>query len=183
MMRASPLLKFLAVLGAVACSIVAADAKPRNADKNAPFPEATQSASETAEAGASAAPIADGGVVLGRLPNPTLPAGACGMIVWMMDSNAPVPVFRFVAGGGAQVSVAGKTVELARIETSGPSNFGVYEKQKFTSGAGLIVEVAAEFGTPFEGGTWLQNGIVAIESADGWRSVAPIAGVAGCRAK
>lgn len=180
MNRASSLLKCLVVLGAIACSLASANAKPRDADKNSPAPAASEADPETAEA---PPPPADGGVVLGRLPNPTLPAGACGMIVWMMDSNAPVPVLRFVAGGGAQVSVGGKTVELARIETNGPSNFGIYEKQKFTSGAGLIVEVAAEFGTPFEGGTWLQNGIVAIESADGWRSVAPVAGVAGCRAK
>lgn len=137
----------------------------------------------TAPPGAPPPPTPDGGIVLGRLSNPTLPSGACGMLIWMLDGDAPTPVFRYISGAAAQIAVGGRTVELARIETNGTSGFGVFEKQRFTSGAGLTLEITVEFGTPFDGGAWLQNGLVAIESGDGWRSVAPVAGVAGCRSK
>lgn len=178
MSRARALLSLSATLLAFVANVGCAAAKPR--DKVAPG--ATGATSQAAPS-AEPAPPADGGVVLGKLANPVLPAGSCGMLVWMLDGGAPIPVFRYVAGAGAQISVAGKNLELVRIESLGTVNFGISERQKFTSGAGLTLEINAEFGSPFEGGVWLQNGVVAIESADGWRSVAPIAGVAGCRQK
>jgi hypothetical protein len=175
--------RFGAIMGAIAiiaagASLACASAKPRERAREA-------RADEKASAGDAkdVAPAAEGGVVLGKLQNANLPAGACGMLIWMMDGDAPSPVFRYVSGAAGQISVSGKTLELARIETEGASNFGVHERQKFTSGAGMTVDLKVEFGTPFEGGLWLQNGLVAIESGDGWRTVAPVAGVAGCRAK
>lgn len=136
-------------------------------------------------AGATTTTAGEGGVVLGSLGAATLPGGQCGMLLWTTDGAdaSPVFIFRYVAGGAAQVVVNGKPTELARVETEGATGFGVAERQKFTSGAGLTVEVSLKFGTAFEGGTWLQNGYVAAETADGWRTVAPAAGIAGCRPK
>lgn len=167
----------LALLAASALSGVSATPRARAGHDTGSERGAAAAASK------EAAPPAGGGVVLGKLANPTLPTGGCGMLIWMLEGDAPTPVFRYVSGAAAQISVAGKTLELARIETDGVSNFGVFEKQKFTSGAGATVEITIEFGAPFEGGAWLQNGLIAIDSEDGWRSVAPVAGVAGCRAK
>lgn len=180
MRRVSPILRAIAILsiiaGATACSTSKSEAvrAQQIADGSGARNKQDPPASE---------PIGSGGVVLGTLANATLPTDACGMLIWMLEGATPTPVLRYVSGDAAQVAVAGEILELARIENSGDSKFGVYEKQRFTSGVGLTVDISVEFGTPFEGGAWLQNGLVAIESADGWRSVAPVAGVAGCRAK
>lgn len=177
MTRSRALVGALALF-ATSAQLADASAKPRDRAGAAKADDKANVAEEK-----DAAPPADGGIVLGKLSNASLPAGSCGMLIWMMDGDAPTPVFRYVTGAAGQITVSGKTVELARIETEGASNFGVHEHQKFTSGAGMTVDLRVEFGTPFEGGLWLQNGLVAIESVDGWRTVAPVAGVAGCRAK
>lgn len=178
MISLNAVLKAFAAVSAIASSIACATAQS-DAD---PAPQ-SQIAGDAPSLSRPEPGAPAGGVVLGKLANPTLPAGACGMLIWMLDGDSPTPVFRYVSGAAAQISVSGRMIELARIETIGASNFGVYETQRFTSGAGLTLKIDVEFGTPFEGGAWLQNGLVAIESEDGWRSVAPVAGVAGCRAK
>lgn len=130
----------------------------------------------------SAALQTDGsGVVLGTLPSAALPSKQCGMVVWTLEGDKVSPVLRYVAGGAAQIVANAKTVELARTDASGASAFGVSERQSFTSGDGLTVEVALRFGSTFDGGSWLQNGVITVSTADGWKTVAPAAGVAGCR--
>lgn len=139
----------------------------------------------TSAASAQAGDQTSDGAVLGSLGETALPNGQCGMLLWTTEESGgpPVLIFRYIAGGSAQAVVNGKPVELARIETSGATGFGVAEKQKFTSGSGLTVETSMRFGTAFNGGVWLQNGFVAAETSDGWRTIAPSAGIAGCRPK
>lgn len=162
-----------ALLALAACA-----SGPTNPSPAAAAETKADTRAETPAAGAQ-------GVTLGALSNPTLPNGACGMLLWTTEGEAaaPVLIFRYVSGGGAQANVNGKTIELARTETAGSSGFGVAERQTFTSGAGLTIETSVTFGSAFDGGVWLQNGFVAAQTADGWRMIAPSAGIAGCRAK
>ncbi|MEX0645201.1 MAG: hypothetical protein WD076_07820 [Parvularculaceae bacterium] len=124
---------------------------------------------------------ADGAVVLGPLKASNVPAGQCGMILWSLDENRPAPVFRYIAGKPAEVVIGGALVELVGTEVSGSMAFGVYEHQKFTAPSGITVAVDVRFSLGFDGGVYLERGLIVVESPDGWRTVAPSAGLAGCR--
>ncbi len=118
----------------------------------------------------------------GSLPDAALPRGSCGMILWTLDAERPIPVFRAVSQKGAEINVDGAVQKLALTEFSGGSGFGVFEAQTFSSD-GLTVTVQVRFGLGFEGGAYLERGLVSIEKPDGWKAVIPAAGIAGCRVK
>jgi hypothetical protein len=46
----------------------------------------------------------------------------------------------------------------------------------------MEVSVDARFSVGFDGGVYLERGLITVEAADGWRTVIPSAGLAGCRA-
>lgn len=121
------------------------------------------------------------GQSLGALPQAAIPAEACGMILWTVSSQRPVPVFRFISGEKGEIQLGGRLVELTLTNVSGDSGFGVFENLVFQNPDGLIVEVSADFGVGFSGGSYLENGVIRMQDAAGWSAVTPAAGVAGCR--
>lgn len=163
MMMSSRLL--LAGLGVLSLAACASTSKSKDANVNTGAPSSPGS-SATA----------------GALPDAALPKGECGMILWTLDIERPIPVFRAVSQKGAEIVIDGKLLELQLSGAEGGSGFGVYEIQNF-SGDGLTVNVRVKFGLGFEGGSYLERGLVSIEKADGWKTVIPAAGIAGCRAK
>ncbi|MBI1365978.1 MAG: hypothetical protein GC153_08490 [Alphaproteobacteria bacterium] len=120
---------------------------------------------------------------LGPIAESNVPKGECGMVLWTLDDSQPMPILRYLSGKGGEISVGGVPVVLTIAETSGASAFGVSEHQVFSTTVGLKVTVDMHFSTGFDGGSYLQQGIVRVEAPDGWRIIAPSAGVAGCRAK
>ena len=104
------------------------------------------------------------------------------MILWTLDVERPIPIFRAVSEKGAEVNVDGAVRKLTLEEFGGGSGFGVFETQTFV-GAGLTVTVRVRFGLGFEGGSYLERGLISIEKPDGWKAVIPAAGIAGCRAR
>lgn len=126
---------------------------------------------------------AEEGAILGGLADASLPAGACGMVLWTLDAQRPVPVFRFVAGKEGELVVNGAAVSVKRVRADGASSYGVYEEQSFLADDGLRVEVGVRFSLGFDGGSYLERGLIRVESSDGWSTVAPSAGLAGCRSK
>ncbi len=125
----------------------------------------------------------DGSFALTALSDAALPAGKCGMILWTLDSNSPIRVLRYVSGETAVIAVNGAPVTLSLAETAGGGNFGVFERQVFVGGAGYDASVDVHFGLGFDGGVYLERGLVTVRSATGWEIVAPTAGIAGCRSK
>jgi hypothetical protein len=163
-MKVAPRL-ILSTLAALSVAACASNAKPKEASVNKGAPSSPGS-SATA----------------GALPDAALPKGGCGMILWTLDIERPIPVFRAVSEKGAEIVVDGKLQQLVLAEADGGAGFGVYETQKFAA-EGLTVNVRVRFGLGFEGGSYLERGLVSIEKADGWKTVIPAAGIAGCRAK
>lgn len=125
----------------------------------------------------------DEGVVLGALPASALPKGECGMVLWTLDEKRPAPVFRYVAGESAEILVKGEVVSLTRMEAEGESFYGVAEEQIFIAANGLSASVAVRFSLGFDGGSYLERGLITVETPEGWRTVTPSAGLAGCRSK
>ena len=125
----------------------------------------------------------DGSFALTRLNEAALPPGKCGMILWTLDANAPTRILRYISGETAQIAVNGVPVTLSLAETAGGSNFGVFERQVFIGGTGYDATVDVNFGLGFDGGVYLERGLVTVRSASGWEIVAPTAGIAGCRQK
>lgn len=123
------------------------------------------------------------GVALSALPDSALPKGACGMVLWTLDEERPAAVFRYIAGGAGEIVVGGRTVSLQRVEATGRSAYGVYEQQSFAAADGMRLDVAVHLTLGFDGGSYLERGLIKIETASGWRTVAPSAGLAGCRSK
>lgn len=123
-----------------------------------------------------------GGMTLGALEDAALQKGSCGMILWTLEAQRPMPIFRMTAGKAAEIVLNGKKVSLALADVGGASAFGVFEEAGMT-GEGVVANVRARFGLGFDGGIYVERGLLTVETADGWRSVVPAAGVAGCRAK
>jgi hypothetical protein len=121
-------------------------------------------------------------LIAGAHPDAALPKGDCGMILWTLDVERPIPVLRVISQKGAEVVIDGKLQELQLAEADGGTGFGIYEAQTF-SGEGVTVSVRVRFGLGFDGGSYLERGLVSIERADGWKAVIPAAGIAGCRAR
>ncbi len=124
---------------------------------------------------------AEAGVALGPLANASLPSGECGMILWTLDESRPAPVFRYIAGKNADIVIGGRLISLSRVEGSGATGYGVFERQTFSGPDGLTVKVDSRFSLGFDGGSYLERGLVSVVSPDGWKAVSPAAGIAGCR--
>lgn len=125
----------------------------------------------------------DDSFLLSGLSQPALPPGKCGMILWTLDEKAPTPIFSYVAGEPATIAVNGAPISLTLAETAGGGEYGVFERQQFVGGAGYDALVTVNFGLGFDGGTYLERGLVSVNSRNGWSLVAPVAGIAGCRSK
>ncbi len=121
------------------------------------------------------------GQTLGALTDTQLPDRSCGMILWTLDANRPSPVFRFVSGKEAEIVINGETIAFTRTGGNGDSGFGIYQYQEFESQTGLRLEVSSEFGAEFDGGSYLEQGLLKVHAPEGWSIVAPAAGIAGCR--
>jgi len=132
--------------------------------------------------GIVAAPTGEGEIVVGSIPDPALPKGECGMILWTLQAERPAAVFRLIAGKGGEIMLNGALVKLAVVSSQGASGFGVFEESKLSAG-GSTATVSVRFGLGFDGGSYLERGLLTVESASGWRTVIPAAGVAGCRVK
>jgi len=157
----------LLVMAAASCSTVGT--------KSAPAVAATTDA---------VSPENGGNYVLTRIPEPELPQGKCGMILWTLEQDQPAPVFQYLSGETGRMAFSGEPILLTRQASTGSTAFGVGETQTFTDASGdFKVKVAVNFGLGFDGGTYLERGLITIESADAWRTVTPVAGVAGCRSK
>ncbi|MEM9495948.1 MAG: hypothetical protein AAGA09_08080 [Pseudomonadota bacterium] len=115
------------------------------------------------------------------LANAALPEKSCGMILWTLEARRPAPVFRFIVGEAAEISVDERPVALVRTDYDGPSAYGVFENQEFRSPEGLMVSVDARLGAGFDGGAYLERALIKVKAADGWSIIAPAAGIAGCR--
>ncbi|MCB2114542.1 MAG: hypothetical protein KDD85_13495 [Parvularculaceae bacterium] len=129
-----------------------------------------------------AAPTGDGDVIVGAIEDSSLPRGECGMILWTLEADRPAPIFRLIAGKGAEIVLNGELTKLTLAETSGAVGFGVAEENTLVA-ENIIAKVRTRFGLGFDGGSYLEQGLLTIESSTGWRAVIPAAGVAGCRRK
>ena len=121
-------------------------------------------------------------VVLAAIPDAKIEQGECGYLLWTLDAERPVPVMKFTAGGEGEIFINQMPEQLSLVSATGASAFGVYEEMEFQSATGSSVSVTMQFGQGFDGGVYLQRGVINMENADGWRSVTPAAGIAGCRA-
>ena len=119
---------------------------------------------------------------IGRIPEGALPAGECGMLLWTVEAEQPALIFRSVVGEGALMTIDGAPIELALTSAAGDARFGVSANEAFLGAAGVVVEVGVTFGLAFDGGSYVEKGRLIVRGADGWERVAPVAGLAGCRA-
>lgn len=117
----------------------------------------------------------------GPLPESALPERKCGMVLWTLEGKRPSAIFRFISGEEAEMNIAGELVKFTRVNFAGAGDFGVFEQQAFRSESGIEVEVNAHFGLGFDGGAYLERGVIKLRDNEGWSVVAPAAGVAGCR--
>lgn len=170
-MRIAISLACLALLGA--CSSL-----PVTGKSNGDTKEGTSSGTATNAAGQ---PVVQEGLFLTGIDQSSLPAGNCGMVLWTVDEDRPKPIFRYISGDLAEAGINGRLVPLSLVRFDGASAFGVGERGFFESALGLKLTVDADFGLGFEGGNYLEDGLITLEDASGWRTVAPVAGIAGCR--
>lgn len=125
--------------------------------------------------------LGEGEQTLGRVAEANIPLEQCGMILWTLEAQRPVPVFRFISGKEGSIVLGLRPVSLDLQSFSGASDFGVFENQLFRSDDGLEVEITARFGVGFSGGAYLESGLIKVRDPSGWSVITPAAGIAGCR--
>ncbi len=163
-------------LSGVLCLVLASACSTLGLSKNDQHRAAAPEQSEETLIAASA-----DGQTLGALTETQLPDRSCGMILWTLDANRPSPVFRYVSGKEAEIVINDMPIAFTRVGGRGDSGFGIYQYQEFESETGLRLEVSSQFGAEFDGGSYLEQGLVKVHAPDGWSIVAPAAGIAGCR--
>ncbi|NHK29082.1 hypothetical protein FF098_014255 [Parvularcula flava] len=145
---------------------------------------ATQSA--IAELNAAKYQVKNDAPRIAELRNKNLDPGQCGMLLWTLDKGEPVMVFRNVEGRQAEMIIDGSPARLELVEEQGERRYGASTEQSYTLEAGTPgetrVKVSASFGTPFEGGVYVEQGVITLRNFFGWERVTPVAGLAGCRA-
>lgn len=105
------------------------------------------------------------------------------MVLWTLEQERPAAIFRYLSGKTAEIVVNEQKMTLTRIEVEGSTAFGVSERQSFSGEDGLKVAIDVRFSLGFDGGSYLERGLVTVTTQDGWRTVVPSAGLAGCRAR
>lgn len=143
------------------------------------------------EAGPAAQPAAkyqvkDDAPRIAELKKRNLEPGQCGMLLWTLSAGEPALVFRNVEGKAAEMIIDGKTARLVLASATGEQRYGISAKQEYTLDEGTPgetrVKIAATFGIPFEGGVYVEEGVITLRNFFGWERVTPVAGLAGCRA-
>lgn len=145
--------------------------------------QTSSSAQEAPDSNQQAASLfsSDDVQTLNALYDSKLPEKSCGMILWTLDAQRPSPVFKYIVGEQANIVVGGVDMQLVRTRATGESVFGIFQNQEFESVDGVRMEVTSRLGAGFDGGVYLERGLVKVYAPDGWSIVAPAAGIAGCR--
>lgn len=120
-------------------------------------------------------------IMLTSLGESNLPHGSCGMVLWTLDANRPVPVLRYVVGDKGEFHLNRVPHELIRTNVGGNDLFGIFPRQSFVAGNDIKIGVELQFGQGFDGGTYLKRGVIILERPEGPTLVTPVAGIAGCR--
>lgn len=130
--------------------------------------------------------VKDDAPKIAELRNKNLEPGQCGMLLWTLNKGEPVMVFRNVDGRRAEMVIDGTPARLDLVEEKGERRYGISTEQTYTMEAETPgetrVKVTASFGTPFEGGVYVEQGVITLRNFFGWERVTPVAGLAGCRA-
>ena len=121
------------------------------------------------------------GYLLSGIADSSIPTGKCALVLWTLDERAPTPVLKFIVGEEGEATINGSPMELKLVGSGGVTRYGVAENQIYVADGRLKVTVRFDFALGFEGGNYVENGLIAIEDKFGWRSVTPAAGLAGCR--
>ena len=123
----------------------------------------------------------DSSFFLTPLDTSMLPKGRCGMVLWTLDANRPVPVLRYLSGENGEFRLDSVPYELVRIEASGSGAYGVFEEQVFAAGKDIRVYVTLSLAQGFENGNYLEEGLIRVVKPESPELVTPVAGIAGCR--
>ncbi len=143
---------------------------------------AATSVSKPSAGAIGAADKSGDGYILTALQSSSIPKGKCGMILWTLERDRPSPIFRYLAQEEAEFAVNNAPITAALTKAFGASAFGVAENQEFIDEDGALkINVDVRFGLGFDGGAYVQSGLISIETQDGWRFVTPAAGIVGCR--
>lgn len=168
MFRSRIVLPLLVIVGACAAS-------PQTATQNA-----------APAAAAARYQVKNDAPKIAELKTRNLEPGECGMLLWTLANGEPVMVFRNVEGRQAEMIIDGAPARLDLVEEKGERRYGIAAEQAYTLEAGTPgetrVKVTASFGTPFEGGVYVEQGVITLRNFFGWERVTPVAGLAGCRA-
>ena len=165
-MRKIPLIATIVALTLAGCSTLTGSESVSTAENDDPTPVFSLQGSDQ---------------TLGALQDASIPDDSCGMILWTLEAQRPSAVFRFVVGETGEIMIGQRHVVLNLQAFDGASGFGVFENQKFSNDEGVVVEISSRFGLGFDGGAYIERGLIKVRDATGWSIVAPAAGIAGCR--
>jgi hypothetical protein len=113
-----------------------------------------------------------------------IPAGQCGMILWMRSGADVLPIFRVIDATAGTMTLDGKRTELTLQSQTGELRVGMRANQTFAAPGEegvTTVESRLHWGQNFPAGAYIRGGTLTVSGADGWSRILPVAGIAGCK--
>jgi len=113
----------------------------------------------------------------------TLAPGECGLFLWSKTDLTKFIFFSRAQTGTALYNQGGDAVSLTQT-TAGGDIFGQFNTVMGYSGAaGTRVDLEYEPGEELEGGQRIDEGLITVTDAEGWRTKLPVLGVRACQAE
>lgn len=109
-----------------------------------------------------------------------LQQGECGLFLWARTPDRPFVFFSKQPNNFALMRVDGKDRTFTRTGFDKLLEGRIYGEQVFQSGE-LTLELSFDEVEPIEGGLRVARAAISLSGVEGWRTVAPAAGLASCR--
>lgn len=116
------------------------------------------------------------------LPPQTMPAGECGLFLWLRRDDAPLVLFQEADASSVKMILDGEETILERTTAEGPILSLFFESQQFQgNGFDVSLSIKAERDNSIRQGLRVPSGALSINAHDGWSGTLPVAGVIGCQ--
>lgn len=118
---------------------------------------------------------------IGGLSPRDLSPDQCGMFLWARTSERPLVFFATGEPGSARMKLDSKEIALKRTAAEGDAVFGQYPRQNFVHEALTVnLNIKPERRSGLVGGAVVRQGILRLETAEGWGYAMPVAGLIAC---
>ena len=109
-----------------------------------------------------------------------LAPGECGLFLWSKTDSSKFIFFSRATSGQALFKYQDNSLNLQQVSAGG-TIFGQFNtEQGYQTTDGQSVALTFESGARMDGGQRIDNGLITVTDAEGWRTKLPVLGIRAC---